>query len=47
VERFARAQLLGLVLDRVRTQVAAAHLVLLGLAAVAVLGLLIYLVAGG
>jgi hypothetical protein len=47
VERFAREQLLGLVLDRVRTQVRAAHLVLLGLAAAAVLGPLIYLGAGG
>jgi hypothetical protein len=47
VERFAREQLLGLVLDRLRAQVHAAHLVLLVLVAVAVLGPLLYLVAGG
>lgn len=47
VGRFARERLLGLVLDRLRMQLHAEHLALLGLAAVAVLGPLIYLVAGG
>jgi hypothetical protein len=47
VERFARERLLGLALDRARTQVNAAHLVLLGLAALAVLGPLLYLVTRG
>jgi hypothetical protein len=47
VERFAREHLLGLVLDRLRSQVRAAHLALLALAAAAVLGPLICLMAGG
>jgi hypothetical protein len=47
VERFGREQLLGLVLDRARTQVHAAHLALRVLVAVAVLGPVVLLLTGG
>jgi hypothetical protein len=47
VERFARERLLGLVLDRLRTQVRAAHAVLVALVAAAVLAPVVLLLTGG